>query len=175
MVRPLAIRLGDRHRRWLTGVFGLLWLTGASWLLFHYFLVTEGEWGPRPHPLEIWWLRLHGLAAFAALVAAGSVLPVHVRRAWELRKNRASGLAMNAAVAWLALTGYALYYFADPEGRPWLPGLHWVVGCGAPALIVLHVRRGRRAVALGRPGRARPERAARTWPWTRRWFFRWPA
>lgn len=143
MSRVPTIRLSPRHRRWLAGIFGLLWGSGALWLVFHYFLGAEGDYGPVPSPLEKWWLGLHGLAAFAALAAAGSVLPVHARRAWELNKNRATGLGMQAALAWLALTGYALYYFADPDTRPWLPWLHWAAGLGLPALVALHIGRGR--------------------------------
>jgi hypothetical protein len=143
MSRPPSLRFSVNHRRWLAGVFGLLWGSGVLWLVFHYFLRTEGEFGPVPNPFEKWWLSLHGLAAFAALVAIGTVLPVHVRRGWDLNKNRATGLGMNGALAWLAVTGYALYYFADPDTRPWLPWLHWVAGLGMPALIALHIRRGR--------------------------------
>lgn len=143
MSRSLTIRFSLGHRRWLAGVFGLLWGSGLVWLAFHYFLRTEGELGPMPNPLEKWWLSLHGLAAFAALVAIGTALPVHARRGWELNRNRGTGVGMNSALAWLAATGYALYYFADPDTRPWLPWLHWVVGLGMPALIVLHIRRGR--------------------------------
>lgn len=159
MPKSPPIRLSAQHRRWLAGIFGLLWVSGAAWLLFHYFLRTEGEFGPRPHVLEGWWLRLHALAAFATLVAIGTVLPVHVKRAWELKKNRGSGLAMKSALAWLALTGYALYYFADPETRPWLPWLHWVAGLAVPALFVLHIEFGRRATARRRPMKHETSRA----------------
>lgn len=122
----------------------MLWSTGVLWLVFHYFLQSGGEFGPTPHALEKWWLSLHGLAAFAGLFAAGTVLPVHALRAWQLNKNRTTGVGMKGALAWLAVTGYALYYFADPEARPWLPWLHWVAGLGLPALITLHIGHGRR-------------------------------
>lgn len=151
MAKPPPIRLSAPHRRWLAGVFGLLWVSGALWLLFHYFLRTQGEFGPRPHVLEGWWLRLHALAAFTALVVIGTVLPVHVQRAWHLKKNRSSGLAIKSVLAWLAFTGYALYYFADPETRPWLPWLHWVAGLAIPVLFVWHIELGRRATARRRP------------------------
>lgn len=154
MSKPPSIRLSVPHRRWLAAVFGALWVSGALWLWFHFFLRTEGAFGPAPHALEGWWLRLHGLAAFAALVAVGTVLPAHAGRAWALKKNRGSGLAMKTALAWLALTGYALYYFADPEARPWLPWLHWVAGLAVPAVLVLHIERGRGAIAA-RSGRGK--------------------
>ena len=124
-------------------MFGLLWGSGVLWLLFHYFLTTDGEYGPTPHALEKWWLSLHGLTAFAALYAAGTVLQAHALRAWRLNKNRRSGVGMKSALAWLTATGYALYYFADPEAWPWLPLLHWVAGLGMPLLLMLHIGRGR--------------------------------
>lgn len=142
---PLPIRFAKPHKRVLYGVFALLWLSGALWLGFHYFLREPGEFGATAHPLEIWWLRLHGLMGFAMLVVIGSVLPVHTRRAWHLHKNRGSGFLMQSVLLWLSLTGYALYYFATDANAAWLPLLHWVVGLALPLMLVLHIRRGRAA------------------------------
>ena len=61
-----GIRLSRRHQRLLYGICGVLWATGALWLIFHYFLQVSGEFGETPHPLEPWWMRLHGLAAMLA-------------------------------------------------------------------------------------------------------------
>lgn len=140
---PLPIRFPKPHRRVLYGVFALLWLSGALWLGFHYFLQVPGEFGASANPLEPWWLRLHGLTGFVMLVAIGSVLPIHTRRAWHLHKNRSSGFAMHAALLWLSLTGYALYYFASDANEAWLPLLHWVAGLAMPLLLIWHIRRGR--------------------------------
>jgi len=139
----LHIRFSPDHKRAMYAVFLLLWLSGALWLAFHYFLQAPGDFGPQAHPLENWWLRLHGLAGFAALVVIGSVLPVHARRAWQLKKNRRSGLSMKLIFFWLAATGYALYYFASETNAAWLPALHWSVGLGLPLLLLFHIRRGR--------------------------------
>lgn len=137
------IRFARPHKYALYAVIALLWLSGAGWLVFHYFLQVTGEFGVTPHPLEIWWLRLHGLTGFAVLVAIGSVLPVHARRAWHLKKNRVSGLAMELLLLWLALTGYALYYFSSDDNAAWLPLLHWIVGLTLPLMLALHIWRGR--------------------------------
>jgi hypothetical protein len=154
---PLPIRFGHRHKRILYAVFTLLWTSGALWLAFHYFLRVPGEFGDVAHPLEKWWLRLHGLMAFAVLVAIGSVLPIHARRAWHLKKNRASGAAMKSIFLWMALTGYALYYFASDANEAWLPLLHWVAGLALPLMLVVHIRRGRARpqTASGRVSRNR--------------------
>ncbi len=138
------IRLGPRHKKLLYAGFALLWLSGALWLAFHYFLRAEGEFGPEPHPLEAWWLPLHGLMAMAALVLAGSLAPNHIRLAWNRRKNHRSGLPMFALTVWLAATGYALYYFSSDDNAAWLPLLHWIAGLALPLFLVLHIRLGRR-------------------------------
>lgn len=138
------IRFSATHRSLLHGTFLLLWLSGVLWLLFHYFLQQAGEFGSAPHPAEIWWLRVHGLLVFAALLALGSVLPQHAKRAWELGKNRRSGLLIKSVFLWLAGSGYALYYFASDENAGWLPPLHWAVGVLLPLLLLWHIRQGRK-------------------------------
>lgn len=143
MADATKIRITRGHRRAIAAVFALLWVSGALWLVYHYFFQADGPFGPEPEALEAWWLRLHGLMAFAALLAVGSLLPLHLRGALTLRRNLASGLTTLAMLGWLALTGYALYYFADPDARPWLPCLHWSVGLVIPALLAAHVRRWR--------------------------------
>ena len=154
-----TIRLSPLHRRTLYAIFTLLWASGALWLVFHYFLRLPSEFGDKAHPMEIWWLRLHGLIVFALLVGIGSVLPVHARLAWQLKRNRSSGLAMKITFLWLAATGYALYYFASDDNQDWLGLLHWAVGLSLPLMIALHVRRGHRSsrprrlpTAAGREG-----------------------
>jgi hypothetical protein len=140
---PMPIRLAASHRKFLYSVFSLLWLSGVLWLIFRYFMRMAGEFGVTPHPAEIWWLRMHGLMVFAVLFALGTVLPVHARRAWQLRKNRPSGLLMKSLFMWLALSGYALYYFSGESNENWLPVLHWGAGIGVPLMIVIHIRMGR--------------------------------
>lgn len=141
---PLPIRFAKPHKYALYAVVTLLWLSGLAWLGFHYFLRVASDFGDAPNPLEIWWLRLHGLMGFAVLVAIGSVLPIHARRAWHLKKNRLTGFAMEALFLWLALTGYALYYFSSDDNEAWLPLLHWIVGLLLPLMLIVHIWRGRR-------------------------------
>jgi len=148
--RPPPVSLGTAHRRWIHSVFVVLWLSGLAWLLFHYFIQVEGTFGPRPHPLEHWWLRLHGLAAMLSLIALGSVLPQHVRGAWELARNRKPGASLTVVTAWLGLSGYALYYFASEANQAWLPLAHWIPGLILPLLLWEHIRRGRARVCRAR-------------------------
>lgn len=146
----VPIRLTPRHRRWVLGCFATLWVSGVLWLLFHYFLAVPGAFGPRPHMLENWWLRLHGLAMMAALVVIGTTWIHHAHKAWRLDKNRVLGGAIVAYLAWLAATGYALYYFSSDANEPWLPLLHWVPGLALPAIGAAHILAGRKQTAARR-------------------------
>jgi hypothetical protein len=146
-LRPPTIRFSPLHRKTLYSVITLLWSSGTLWLVFHHFFRLHGDFGDRAHPLEIWWLRLHGLLVFAMLIGIGSVLPVHARQAWHLQRNRRSGLGMKGLFLWLASTGYALYYFANEENQDWLAVLHWAAGLAVPVVIALHIWLGRRRPA----------------------------
>ena len=139
----LPIRLSGQHQRWVYSGFTLLWLSGVLWLLFHYFLQTPGSFGPQPHVLEPWWLRLHGLAMMLTLVLAGTTIIHHAHKSWRLGKNRLMGGLLAGCMGWLAISGYALYYFSTDGNAAWLPLLHWLPGLSMPLVIGLHVRKGR--------------------------------
>ena len=143
VVSAPAIRLGRWQQTYLYSVGALLVLSGILWLIFHYFVRTEGEFGPTLHPLEPWWLRIHGIAAAAFLIGFGSVLPGHVRRAWGAARNRITGTIFFAVMVTLTLSGYLLYYIGADAVREVMSLVHWAVGLALPVLTVWHVWRGR--------------------------------
>jgi hypothetical protein len=146
------VRLTSGHRQWVYWTAAALFATGALWLVFHYFLQVQREFGPAPHPLEHWWLRLHGAAAMLALLVVGSLLPIHVRRGWHQRRNLPLGIALVSAVLLLTLSGYALYYFGGEEARPWISVFHWGIGIVSPLALVWHIATGRSVVRQKHPG-----------------------
>lgn len=141
------MRLSTGHRRWIYWSGAALFTTGALWLMFRYFVRTHGQFGETAHPLEIWWLRLHGGCAMLVLIVLGSLLPVHVRRGWHLRKNLLAGWILGISALWLIASGYALYYVGNETTRPWISALHWLLGLGTPGFLIWHVWRGRRVHA----------------------------
>src|SRR5262245_38299982 len=104
------MKLSTGHRRLVYWSGAGLFASGALWLVFHYFVRTQGQFGDTAHPLEIWWLRLHGASAMLVLVVVGSLLPVHMRRGWHQRKNLFAGCVLATLELWLIASGYALYY-----------------------------------------------------------------
>ena len=104
--------------------------------------------GLRPSSTTDLWLKLHGLAAMGSLIIFGSLMPGHIRKAWQHRKNRGSGGTMVATMIALTLTGYALYYVGGEELRPLISLTHWIWGLAMAPLIVLHIVLGRRTRKL---------------------------
>lgn len=90
----------------------------------------------------------------ATLVLVGTTIVHHLHKAWRLGKNRMMGALLTAYLGWLALSGYALYYFSSDANENWLPLLHWIPGLSLPAIIALHVLAGR--------AKPKPRRAADT-------------
>ena len=131
-------RLSRRQR--LATYVGLTaaWSTGALWLLFHYFLQRQGEFALEPHPLEHWWLRLHGLCAFALLWFGGVLWALHVRHGLGRFQRRRSGLVIAFAFCALAASGYLLYYADEGAARDVIGVLHWAFGLSLIVPVFIH-------------------------------------
>jgi hypothetical protein len=130
--------IGRSRRAGIYVVGGGLWLSGALWLLFHYFMQSRGEFAVVPHPLEPWWLRLHGAFAFGAIWVFGLLWSAHVSPGWAGGKRRRSGAALVGLFLWLTLTGYLLYYLGHEWLRSLTSLLHWSLGLLIPVLFLLH-------------------------------------
>jgi hypothetical protein len=121
------------------GAFAAAWLSGTLWLLFHYFLQRQGEFALEPHPLEHWWLRLHGLCAFVLLWLGGLLWALHVRHGLGWPRRRASGLAIMFAFCVLAASGYLLYYADEGVMRDAIGWLHSGIGLSLLVPVAMHV------------------------------------
>ena len=146
--RPDTIRLGFWHQTTVYGATALLVVSGAIWLVLHFFMVSQGEFGDAHHPLETWMLKLHGAAAMAGLIIYGSLLPIHIRRAWVIRRNIFLGISLVVLMLLLTISGYLLYYAGGEEARPIISATHWILGVGVPALLAWHVISGKRRTRI---------------------------
>ena len=112
------------------------------WLPLHYGRGAD----TLPLPAEAWLMRLHGLAAFAALFMLGALAGGHVPHGWRAtargrdRMQRRWGVALCTMAALLAASGYLLYYFAPDEVRPTLGVVHSVIGVAMAAALWVHRR-----------------------------------
>lgn len=133
-----SVLLGRPTRLALAIVGTGIWLSGGLWLVVHYWLMEQGEFGPRPNPWEPWWLTLHGGFAFTTVWLFGLLWGVHVTTAWPLSRRRMSGGGLVGLLVWLTASGHLLYYAGDDTVRSVVSVLHWGLGLGAPALYVVH-------------------------------------
>lgn len=145
------MRLSLRHQAWIYSTLGVLFVSGALWVVFHHFVQVEGEFGPAMHPLESWWLKLHGASAMLFLFMLGTLLLSHMESAWRIGRNIPTGVGFVSFNIILVVSGYMLYYFGGETARPVISIVHWAVGLGAPVIIGIHVWRGR----ASRPGNVR--------------------
>jgi hypothetical protein len=133
------------------GAGGVLVASGAAWLALHYGRGADAL----PSPLEAWAMRLHGLAAFAALFALGALAAAHIPQGWRFThrlrwaRQRGSGIALCVLAATLVATGYLLYYFAPDAVRPALGWLHSGLGVATAVLLASHGRRNERRRRAG--------------------------
>jgi len=132
-MRTNRIQFSPLLNYWFYSVFGILFLSGVIWLLIRY-----SELAP-------WLLRIHGTAAMASLVILGVLIPAHMRRAWQRKRNQVTGIIMVALSLLMILSGYGLYYSGSDELRAWLSGSHSVAGCLLPLILVWHIIVGRKS------------------------------
>ena len=132
------------QRRCVYGVSAWLLASGVLWLLAHYLMRPAGDFGEGVHPLEPWSMKLHGAGAMFALFLIGNLMNIHIRPALKARRDHYSGWSMLAALAALALTGYALYYVAGEHSRTLWSAAHWLIGLAFSLLLVVHVARAER-------------------------------
>jgi len=132
-----------RWQRWSVHATVLVLLvSGASWLIAHYFMHATGELAPLL-PLESWSLRVHGIAAYVFVLVFGSMTAVHIVLGWRARRNRGSGAGFVIAAALLLASALGLYY--GPESaHAATSGLHWAVGLALLPLLWLHIVIARR-------------------------------
>jgi cytochrome bd-type quinol oxidase subunit 2 len=116
-------------------VFALLLATGIVWL----WAQTNLDEANRVSSLM---LKLHGAGSMAAMILLGALFN-HVRKGWEGRKNRASGLTLLLVVLLLVVTGYGLYYAGDEQLRSLISHWHTWIGLGVSLILPTHALVGR--------------------------------
>ena len=155
-------RLPRWHELAVYFAFSALLVTGLAWLALDQWVRVAGEFGPEHHPAENVALIVHGVAAYAFLIVAGALIPVHIKLGWSIGRNRVSGVTLAAILGVLSITALGLYYLSGDSARSWSSLAHWIVGLIALPALLIHVVRGRRGVTPRRAGS--PRRRGRPTP-----------
>ncbi len=138
--RPVRTNPAPRwQRRLLDWPLLALLASGLAWIAVHYLIGAGTEEG-LPHPSEPWLMKLHGAGGFAALIALGSFLSLHVPRGWRGGRRRASAIALLIGWAIAAGSAWMLYYAAPEDWRAVIGLLHAAVGSALGAILLAHRR-----------------------------------
>ena len=152
--------MGKGLRRALYACVAALAATGVWYAIPRYADLYFGRDWPALAPPGLL-MKLHGAFALASLLVLGGIWQVHVRLRIRRAENRAPGLALLAAVAFLIVSGYLLYYAGSRDLREWSGLAHTAVGVALVAIIVWHVRgagkvAARRARRIARAAQSAP-------------------
>lgn len=125
------MRLGLVQKSAVWTAAGVVTLSGGAWFVLHDLIDAE------PGETERLLLMLHGVSAYAVLIAIGSLLPLHVRSGWHRRRKRWTGGSTLAMLVLLAMTGLLLYYGGEATREParWI---HIAIGIACIALFPVH-------------------------------------
>ena len=132
------MRFTHLHRRLLLLALAALALTGLVWTALDLAYGLGPVEDQAAQLTKAWLGRLHGALAMVALVALGSVLPLHLPAGWKARAHLASGLSVTTVAVALVASGYLLYYAADDGMRSISVYAHIVAGVGACVLFGIH-------------------------------------
>ena len=124
------MRLGFWQKVAVYGITTTAGLSGLFRFILHDVADDPSDWS---HLL----LVLHGISAYALLVAIGSLLPLHVRAGWLRRRNLVTGLMLITAMAILGVTALMLYYGSEELQMP-AKWLHLLVGFAGVILFPAH-------------------------------------
>ena len=137
------IRLSKIHEYIIYLISFIVTISGFVWLYFDFFVRVETEYSLQVHPMQNIFLILHGSSSIIFLIILGSVLPIHVYKAWKIKNNRLSGGSFLLLFTILILTGIGLFYSAVEDNRRILSVLHWVIGILFPIFFVIHIYFGK--------------------------------
>lgn len=125
-------------------MYGLLFTSGFIWWLADESMEEAGKTVAWAEAAKPWLLRIHGAAMMAFLIVLGTLLMVHVGRAWPSRVNRASGVLLGSWILVQILTGYGLCYLGNDALRDRAGQIHISLGLLSPLVVGGHVFWGRR-------------------------------
>lgn len=135
----------------LYSILGLLFLSGAGWLILHWFFQVPTQFGSAPHPLQPGILIVHGVLGIVAVFLVGWVAGAHVVTNWARKVSRGSGIAMIATLAILTVTGFGIYYLTAELVARVDAFVHEIVGLAGILPALIHWLPNRRAPKLRRP------------------------
>jgi len=160
-------RISHGQRRALYASTAVLLGTGLLWLSVHQWAwpaMSRASMEGLPSPWEPWLMKAHGAAMMAMLFLIGRLSATHVMRGLRLMSPGAAssphphphrpggqpqpqpwrklgGISLLVQLAFLALTGYGLYYLVPDDWRDATGWVHAAIGVAWVLTLLVHRRR----------------------------------
>ncbi|MGJ8675991.1 MAG: hypothetical protein ACSHX0_00595 [Akkermansiaceae bacterium] len=140
----VTIKIPWNYRTWLFAFIAVSWLTGVTFFVLNKWFTVEGMFGPEKHPWQFIFLKVHGASAFLMMISYGYLLATHIPAGYKSKRQRALGLGLVAAQAFLIITAYGLYYVGGQKFHELLSYAHASVGLVFPFLLLMHIISGKK-------------------------------
>lgn len=112
--------------------------SGLIWLYFDYFIEVETDFGLSHHPLQKWFLKIHGLGSAVFLFIFGMTYVLHVQKTLKDPDRKISGWANLIFWTLMIVSGYSLLYLASEDLREYMAIFHWGLGILSVVMLFFH-------------------------------------
>ncbi|MGE5086215.1 MAG: hypothetical protein ACM3MG_07935 [Bacillota bacterium] len=82
---------------------------------------------------------IHALLALISLAIVGALSSIHMRKEWNRKRNRLSGMSLVGIFIFLSLSGLGIYYFGNETFSVFSSVRHLIVGLLISAVYVWHL------------------------------------
>jgi hypothetical protein len=104
------MKVNPRIKRILRFSFSALYLSGATYFIFHKFLRVHGEFGDSPSLIERFVGPIHFIFAVTFIFVFGMVWNYHIEPAIRIHRHRFSGWSFVVLLSLLASTATVILY-----------------------------------------------------------------
>ena len=144
------MKLRKKFRLSLYSILSLAFLSGALWFSFDRFVRVAGPLGEDHHPLQAWFLRIHGVMIYGVLLSLGYMIHAHIRPGLKGKRGRRTGIPMLLFFAAMIVTALIQLYWTDSPFRDNTALVHTYMGLSLPLFFIGHVISARLMVQRAR-------------------------
>lgn len=116
----------------------VMMLSGLIWLYFDYFVEIETEFGASHHPLQKWFLKIHGIGSAVFIFIFGMTYVLHIQKTLKDPERRISGWLNLIFWTLMIVSGYSLLYIAGESVRDYMALFHWILGIFSVLVLFFH-------------------------------------
>jgi hypothetical protein len=131
------MKVNPRIKRILRFSFSGLYVSGATYFVFHQFLRVHGEFGDEPSSVERFVGPIHLICALLFIFVFGMVWNYHIEPAIRIKRHRFTGWTFIVLITLLGLTATVILYGSEA----WISkaeSIHPYLGLSLLPVLFLH-------------------------------------